>query len=171
MKIFRFYKGIIFFAVFSFLTFHKVSGQDPGTVVEFDITNNGKIQGDKEIGDYKVIINSIYYFNPEKKENQYIELSDNLFRFFDWIPYNGEIYEIEIIHFTDTMNVRFQKSDSSNHKPYQIWNAFFYFHIPFKPGYFEITDFKSTPYQKLTNSDRYKWKALKPDERKLKRIN
>ena len=69
------------------------------------------------------------------------------------------------------MSIMFQRQDSLNQNNYNIWNAYFFFDIPFKAGYYEITEFQKYSIYGQTNSDSYKWEAIKPEDSKLIKRN
>jgi hypothetical protein len=146
--------------------------QDPGTLIDINITNNGEKIPKKEIENYTVkLIDQSK--NAKLHRNKY-HISDSVqFSFFKWAPYYGEIFILQISHNEDTMSIAFQMSlDTFTHIDHTrdkrfLWNAAFFLAIPFQPGYFEITDFVRNKSFYYTVGEDYTWVSVPPEKRKL----
>ena len=151
--------------------------QDPGTVIDIVLLKNGQeITGEKECSEYSILLRKFMI----RAGTDSVKIKPNIpyspygkykpaFEIFSWDPYHQEVIQLCILHGTDSMTVSIQDSIK------YWWNAFFYFKIPFRKGYFEITkleersDLKGA--QGLSHGyaipSTYKWEAIPAKKRKL----
>ena len=165
------------FLMFIFLlSFHFTFAQDPGTTIDVRLSSDGKEIAEKNYDDYSILFRKSWMSKDDSLRNHKTPIACTSygkykkgFNIFYWEPYRNEILELTIIHLHDTMTVRIKDSIKNS------WNAFFYFDIPFKKGYFEITKLVYRTGMKeskwidygYTISDDYKWEAITKKDRKL----
>ena len=145
----------------------KVKAQDPGTVIDIRIWKSGKLVQGNELEEYKATL-GIFNKNQSGKEKpiQFERLTEH-FHSFEWNPYFGEIYELNISHSSEKMIIHFKVNvDTLENK--MIANIFFNLDIPFQSGYFELTDFTNlTGGVEFNIKKEQQWISLTADKRKL----
>ena len=165
------------FLVFIFLSsFYFAKAQDPGTSIDIRLSSDGKAITEKNFDDYSILFRKSWISKEDSLRNHKTPITytsygnyKNDFNIFYWEPYRNEILELTVIHLHDTMTIRIKDSIKNS------WNAFFYFDIPYKKGYFEITKLVYRTGLKgsqgldhgYTISDDYKWEAVTKEKRKL----
>src|SRR5688500_6893911 len=141
--------------------------QDPGTVIDVHIGSlsqkNFKVQiAELPYPPYRGNNVPIPYQQVKKSED-----SQGAFHYFEWRPYNGDIYDILITSGSDKMQIRFRVEEDSLPNA-NFWNAHFNLNIPFKPGYFEVTSFEPNPSGGYDFSSKHVWVEVPLDKGKLR---
>jgi len=158
-------------------SYHASFAQDPGTLIDVKLMNDTFEIGQKDFHNYSILFRKSWINKDDSLRNylkpiEYKSYGNYQYGFniFYWEGYLNETLELTIIHLHDTMTVRIRDTNK-----YYIWNAHFYFKIPFKKGYFEITklvhrnDIKDTEGMPdgYAIPNNYKWEAVAKDKRKL----
>ena len=144
-----------------------VNAQDPGTVVDVKILKAGKLIEGSGLEHYNATLTIFNQHHSAKEKPLMFERIKDHFHSFEWNPYYGEIFELNISHSSEKMVIHF-KVDTDSLKNKMIANMHFTLEIPFQAGYYEVTDFIHIKGgSEFDIKKEHQWIALTPDKRKL----